>query len=93
MRWEGKLTNKAATDCFAFLPVTKADTCYPLLICMCTPLPGEWPRPTLTLLFKYHLTLLRVSDLAYPITLLRDGRDLEFIRATPFLCWVPDKHP
>ena len=26
------------------------------------------------------LTLLRVSDLAYPVTLLRDGRDLEFYK-------------
>ena len=27
-----------------------------------------------------HLTLLQVSDLAYPVTLLRDGRGLEFYK-------------
>ena len=32
------------------------------------------------LVFNFSLTLLRVSDLAYPITLLRDGRGLEFYK-------------
>ena len=56
-------------------------------------IPREWPRPTLTLFkqwFNYHLTLLRVSDLAYPVTLLRDGRGLEFYKGHSPL--VPDRH-
>ena len=41
---------------------------------------------------KYNsmLTLLRVSDLAYPVTLLRDGRGLEFYKGHSPL--VPDQH-
>ena len=31
------------------------------------------------------LTLLRVSDLAYPVTLFRDGRDLEFYKGHSLL--------
>ena len=34
---------------------------------------------------KYQLTLLRVSDLAYPVTLLRDGSDLEFYKGHSLL--------
>ena len=34
---------------------------------------------------SYTLTLLRLSDLAYPITLLRDGRDLEFYKGHSLL--------
>ena len=36
------------------------------------------------------LTLLRVSDLAYPVTLLREGRGLEFYKGHSPL--VPDRH-
>ena len=35
--------------------------------------------------YKTMLTLLRVSDLAYPVTLLRDGSDLEFYKGHSLL--------
>ena len=40
--------------------------------------------------FYVDLTLLRVSDLAYPVTLLRVGRGLEFYKGHSPL--VPDQH-